>query len=203
MARHSSSTSNPATRDNLLALAARLFGTQGYSATTMRAIAEHAGIEAASIYYHFPSKEDLINEVMQHGSKRILDCVDEALGRVPAGATAEARFRAAVLGFMTGIVRHGEFALVNTRTLGQLPDTVRSAHVKRREGYQKLWQGLLEDLRAEGQLRAEVDLAICRVMIMGSVTNMQAWFNPRKGSVEKVAEKVCNVFFEGVRPRST
>jgi TetR/AcrR family transcriptional regulator, cholesterol catabolism regulator len=47
-----------------LRLAARLFATQGYTATTMRVIAEQAGIEAASIYYHFSSKEELVDVVM-------------------------------------------------------------------------------------------------------------------------------------------
>lgn len=44
------------TREKLMRLAARAFGTQGYAATTMRGIADQAGIEAASIYYHFSSK---------------------------------------------------------------------------------------------------------------------------------------------------
>lgn len=69
MARKQKTVSSNAseTRENLLKLAARTFGTQGYSATTMRKIAEQAGIEAASIYYHFSSKEQLVDEVMEQG----------------------------------------------------------------------------------------------------------------------------------------
>src|SRR2546427_6136045 len=58
------------TRETLLKLAARTFGEQGYSATTMRNIAEQSGIEAASIYYHFASKEELVDEVMEQGGDR-------------------------------------------------------------------------------------------------------------------------------------
>ena len=43
----------PATRDQILAAAARLSGHQGYASTTLRQIAEAAGIKAGSVYYQF------------------------------------------------------------------------------------------------------------------------------------------------------
>src|SRR5256885_5320460 len=93
------------TRETLLKLAARTFGEQGYSATTMRNIAEQSGIEAASIYYHFASKEELVDEVMEQGGNRIISQQQERLAALGADATAEQRFRAAVLGQMAGLVK--------------------------------------------------------------------------------------------------
>lgn len=194
------STNVNETRENLLKLAARTFGTQGYSATTMRNIAEQAGIEAASIYYHFSSKEELVDEVMEQGAGRI---VQELNGRIEAlgpDATAEQRFRAAVLGQMTGLVKHGDFALAHGRLLGQLPEAVRERQVKRRERHQRLWNGLLEDLRTEGRLRGDVDIHLARIFILGSINSIQSWFNPRKGALEKIADQLCDMFFAGVSP---
>lgn len=188
------------TRENLLKLAARTFGMQGYSATTMRNIAEQAGIEAASIYYHFPSKEDLVDEVMEQGADRILHHLNEQLDALGAGATAEQRFRAAVLGQMSGLVKHGDFALANSRLLGQLPDKVRERQIKRRERHQKFWNGLLEALRSEGRLREDVDIHLARIFILGSINSIQSWFNPRKGALGKVADQLCDMFFSGVSP---
>lgn len=45
-------------RDLILRVAAQLFRQQGYSATTLRQIADKAGMKAGSIYYHFDSKDD-------------------------------------------------------------------------------------------------------------------------------------------------
>src|SRR2546427_304596 len=75
------------TRETLLKLAARTFGEQGYSATTMRNIAEQSGIEAASIYYHFASKEELVDEVMEQGGNRIISQQQERLAALGADAT--------------------------------------------------------------------------------------------------------------------
>lgn len=46
-------------RSRILAQAERLFRTQGYNTVTMRDIAREVGIRQASLYYHFPSKEQL------------------------------------------------------------------------------------------------------------------------------------------------
>lgn len=198
--RQSSAKGSNETRENLLTLAARTFGEQGYSATTMRHIAEQAGIEAASIYHHFSSKEELVDEVMEQGGRRIISHQHERLEALGPDATAEQRFRAAVLGQMTGLIRHGDFALAHGRLLGQLPDKVRDRQIKRRERHQKFWSGLLEDLRADGLLRADVDIHLARIMILGSINSIQSWFNPRKGSLEKVADQLCAMFFQGVGP---
>ncbi len=53
-----------ATRDQILVEAARLFRHQGYAATTLRQIADAAGIKAGSIYYHFGSKDEILGVVL-------------------------------------------------------------------------------------------------------------------------------------------
>jgi AcrR family transcriptional regulator len=188
------------TREQLLALAARSFGTHGYSATTMRNIAEQAGIEAASIYYHFSSKEQLVDEVMAFGANSVLQLLSEHLDALPPGSGAEQRFKAALIGEMKGLIKFGDFALANSRLLGQLPDEVRQRQIKRREHHQKIWHSMMEDLRAEGLLRADIDLALCRVFVLSNITAIQTWFNPRKGTLESVAEQLCTIFFDGVKP---
>ena len=202
MARRPKSESSGAgeTRENLLRLAARTFGTQGYSATTMRAIADQAGIEAASIYYHFASKEELVDQVMEQGADRIVQHLNEHLDAVGPDATAEERFRAAVFGQMSALVKHGDFALAHSRLLGQLPDSVRERQIKRRERHQRLWNALLESLREEGRLRGDVDIHLARIFILGSINSIQTWFNPRKGGLEKIADQLCDMFFHGTSP---
>jgi AcrR family transcriptional regulator len=194
--------SSPDTRENLLRLAARSFGTQGYSATSMRSIADQAGIEAASIYYHFPSKEALVDEVMAHGAQSIVEHLKHRLDALPPGANAEDRFRAAVAGQMSALVKFGDYALAHARLLAQLPEKVQERHLKRREQHQRLWNALLEDLKKEGVLREEADIHLCRVFTLGCINSVQTWFSPRKGSLDAVADQLCDIFFDGVRSRS-
>lgn len=190
------------TRESLIRFAVRTFGMHGNSATTMRNIADQAGIEAASIYYHFSSKEERVEAVMEQGAECIVQHLNAQLDTLGAGATAEQRFRTAVLGQMRGLVMHGDFAVAHGRLLGQLPDTIRERQVVRRGHHQTLWNGLLEDLRAEGRLRADVDIHLARIHILGSINSIQSWFNPQMGSLERIADQLCNMFFSGAGPSS-
>jgi AcrR family transcriptional regulator len=188
------------TRETLLRLAARSFATQGYAATTMRSIADQAGIEAASIYYHFASKEELVDVVMEHGADSIVQHIKEHLDALPPDANAEDRFKATLVGQMSALIKFGDYALAHGRLLTQLPDKVRERQVRRRARHQQLWTGVFDDLRAEGFLRADVDIALCRVFVLGFINSVPTWFDPKKGSLEKVADELCGIFFDGVKP---
>lgn len=52
-------------RQELLAAAAELFTTRGYTATTTRAVAERAGMRQASMYHYVGGKEDLLAELLE------------------------------------------------------------------------------------------------------------------------------------------
>ena len=68
-------------RAKLLSVSARLFAKNGFEATSMRDIAARAGMLAGSMYYHFPSKNDLIAAVYEAGVAEIGAAVDEALDK--------------------------------------------------------------------------------------------------------------------------
>jgi AcrR family transcriptional regulator len=59
-------TPPPATRrEELLDLAAAMFAERGLRATTVRDIADAAGILSGSLYHHFASKEEMVDEVLR------------------------------------------------------------------------------------------------------------------------------------------
>ncbi len=62
------------TRQAIIEAAYELFLKQGYAATSMRQIAEHAGLALGGIYNHFPSKEAIFSELIldRHPYKQIL-----------------------------------------------------------------------------------------------------------------------------------
>jgi TetR/AcrR family transcriptional regulator, cholesterol catabolism regulator len=188
------------TREVLLRLAARLFATQGYSATTMRSIAEQANIEAASIYYHFSSKEELVDVVMEHGADSIFQHINGHFDALPPNANAEDRFRAALVGQMSALLKFGDYALAHGRLLSQLPDAVRERQIKRRERHQRVWTTVFDNLRNEGFLREDVDVSLCRIAVLGFINSVQTWFDPKKGSLDKIADQYLTMFFEGVQP---
>ncbi|AYY14181.1 TetR/AcrR family transcriptional regulator [Actinobacteria bacterium YIM 96077] len=55
------------TRERIHGIALELFVTQGFANTTMQDIADRLGLTKAALYYHFPTKRDLIRSILQPG----------------------------------------------------------------------------------------------------------------------------------------
>lgn len=66
-------------REELLAAAAELFTTQGYAATTTRAVAERAGMRQASMYHYVSGKEELLADLLESTVAPSLTCARELL----------------------------------------------------------------------------------------------------------------------------
>ncbi len=68
------------TRDRILTTAARLFTEQGYDATSLREISDELGVTKAALYYHFPSKEDILSALV----RPFIDLIDQLVARLEA-----------------------------------------------------------------------------------------------------------------------
>ena len=52
------------TRERIIQVAAHMFATRGYAATSIRDISEELGLTKAALYYHFTSKEDILHALV-------------------------------------------------------------------------------------------------------------------------------------------
>jgi AcrR family transcriptional regulator len=90
MARRAGS-SGAETAEKLRNVALELFAQSGYAAVSMRAIAAATGVQAGAIYNHFPTKQDLLNELLQVHMETLLASWAEAEqhGLLPPDALEE------------------------------------------------------------------------------------------------------------------
>ncbi|HMU36302.1 MAG TPA: TetR/AcrR family transcriptional regulator, partial [Marmoricola sp.] len=63
-------------RQELLRIAAELFAERGYKATTVRDIADAAGILSGSLYHHFDSKESMVHELLDSFQTELFERYD-------------------------------------------------------------------------------------------------------------------------------
>ncbi|MBZ5584292.1 MAG: TetR family transcriptional regulator [Acidobacteriia bacterium] len=75
------------TKDRILDAAERLFGEQGYAATSLRHIIADAGVNLAAIHYHFGSKEELLGEVIMRNAAPVNETRLAMLDRFDAEAS--------------------------------------------------------------------------------------------------------------------
>src|SRR5215831_14829261 len=70
---------NRSVKEKVLAAAVQLFAEYGYHAAPLRDIARIAGIQAASIYYHYPNKQALLTEIMETHMQRLNNGLEHIL----------------------------------------------------------------------------------------------------------------------------
>lgn len=90
------------TSERILSAAGELFSARGYRATAMQAIADEVGITKAALYYHFDSKE----AILQRLTVPLLDELEAVLAAAEAGGEPEAVRWRAIEGYVDVHLRH-------------------------------------------------------------------------------------------------
>lgn len=185
-------------REGILNAAASLFRQHGYSGVSLRTIAQAAGIKAGSIYYHFESKDAIVIDILNIGILKVHDEVRVCIAAVPANAPASVVLRAALRGYLSALLEHGDYASANVRIFGQVPPLVREANLIARQNYEKYIDDLLLNLQQQGRIREEIDISHLRLLLIGALNATLEWFDPSKGSTEKLADDYADVFLKGL-----
>lgn len=185
-------------RERVLEAAAKIFAERGYAGTTMRAVADRVGLQAASLYYHYRSKEELIEAVLAMGLGGVSAAVRSAVAAAPPGASARERLNIAILAHLTSVVTFGDHALATRRVLGQVPPHVRRKHVALRDAYSDFWLDLLEAASAAGELRSGTDLHLVRTFILGALNSVLEWYKPQGKPLDAIAQQFSLLITEGI-----
>ncbi len=170
-------------RKKLLAVSARLFAKGGFEATSMRDIAGEAGMLAGSMYYHFPSKNDLIAAVYQAGVAEIGAAVDRAVARARGPWP---RLEAACAAHLVSLLSGRAHAAVMTADLGRLDRRLRRRLVILRDGYEKRFV----DLVAALPLASGTDRTLWRLQLLGALNWTPSWYRPNGKSPPAIARSI-------------
>ena len=188
----------PATRERVLLEAARLFRHHGYAATTLREVADAAGVKAGSIYYHFESKEQILGEVLDKGITIVADAVRTRVAALPESAPWRDRIAAGIEGHLWGMLHYGDFTSANIRIYGQIPNSAKNRHRIVRRAYADYWDCLFESALASGELRHDTSTAMIRLFVIGALNWTVEWYNPQRGSFQDFSRQITAIVFDGI-----
>jgi len=166
----------PSRRDELLELAAAMFAERGLRATTVRDIADSAGILSGSLYHHFKSKEQMVEEVLR-------DFLDWLFGRYQEIVEGETDPLKRVEGlFMASFEaiedRHAQVVIYQdeAKRLSSLPQF---AFVDERNREQRtMWVNVLKQGVAEGCFSADLDVDLVYRFIRDTTWVSVRWYQP-------------------------
>jgi AcrR family transcriptional regulator len=186
------------TRERLISAAAVTLSRLGYAGTRLVDVAEEAGLQAPAIYYHFESREQLIEEVVVVGTVRLREFVAAALAAAPSDATPLERLDIAVEAHLRQLMAQSGFAHAVIRNRGQLPDAIRRRQSAAERPYVAIWRELFRAAAEDGSLRADLDPDLARLLIIGILNWATEWWTPRRGSLDEVIATAQSVIRNGV-----
>lgn len=161
-------------KETIKSAAIDLFFTKGYFATSISDITQKCGIQKASMYYHFPAKEDLLYAIMAHTMTDLLDGLKQDLA---AADSTENRMRTAVHRHILFHLEHQKETFIASSELrGLSPDHLKAV-VAQRDEYERLFQQLLR-AGMDQQLFCQNDAKIISYAILTLCTAGAAWYNP-------------------------
>jgi AcrR family transcriptional regulator len=190
------------TRKRVLDAGARAFRRDGYAAVALKDIATLAGLQAGSLYYHFGSKEEIVEEVLEAGVEGVSAVTREAVAALGPGADPLARLRAAIAAHLKFVLSESDYAVANIRILSQVPREIRQRHLKRQRRYGAFWRGLFEDAARGKRLRGDLDLSVVRMLTLGALNWSVEWYDAAgaRGPLE-IADHLSTMIVEGLARR--
>ena len=190
------------TRQSILDAAAAVFRSHGYSGARLRDIAARIGMKAGSLYYHFESRETLIEAVMALGVRRTHEAVLARLRELAPDASHVDRLRAAAETHLVMILRQEDYTSATIKLIGQVPPAIRERQLARERSYGALWRRLLEAARDAGEIRRDLDLSVVRMALLGALNWATDWYQPGRTSPTKISRDITAMVLEGIVVRS-
>ncbi len=189
--------SKSARRTELLGLAANLFAERGLRATTVRDIADAAGILSGSLYHHFDSKEAMVDEILR-------GFLDDLFGRyreiVAAGVSARDTLEALVTASYESFDRFHAAVAIYQAEAKRLSGTPRFDYIDEyNREFRELWHQVLANGVADGSFRPEMDIELAYRFLRDTVWVSVRWYQPGgRITVDNLAKQYLTIVLDGL-----
>lgn len=187
------------TRQRIIDAAAKIFAQKGYSGARLADIAGEAQARAGGIYYYFASREELVEEVLARATRFTINAVNQRIDELPADSSILEKIRAAIRGQISAILAEEGYATAYIKIYSQVPDAIKDKHRRVLREFFDVWRRLILAGKASGELRDDIDPAVMRLVIIGSIQWSVEWANAGTSSPDALADQITEIFLGGIR----
>jgi len=182
--------------NHILAQAADLFVLKGYDATSMRDIAERAGVSKSLLYHHFTDKYQIFSQIAASSGIGLNESVAEAIA---GGTTATEKLRLFMVTTAAFFEENRLSWIAASQEFWSSNEARMSLKVKlRRDSFERMLRTILEEGAASGEFQIS-DVRLAGRLILSSLNWMHRWYNPAgKRRAHEIAEEYCRMIVQGI-----
>lgn len=170
-----------------LRAARELFALHGYHGTSIRTIAEHAGLSVPGLYHHHYAKQSILAALVTNAMTEMLAHTRAA--DAASDGTADGRFDNVVECLLRFHMQRRDDAFVASTEMRSMDETVRRAHVAQRDEQENMIVEIIEQGVADGTFRCRhVDDAARAVSSL--CVSVATWYRPDgPSSTDQIVER--------------
>lgn len=174
-------------REQIMLAAAQLFVERGYAGTSVRQIADRAGMLAGSVYHHFPAKEDLFIAIQRESFRRLMRNIEEA---IPRSKDPWERLELACAEHIHDVAAGNPIAQVTATGLFAIHEQRLQRRLRAdRAAYDELFRRLIAGLELPGG----TDRSLFRLVLLGALNWTHVWYRPGKLTPREIAAQIIGL----------
>lgn len=183
-------------KELILRKAAAMFREKGFAATSMRDLAESVGIEAASLYNHIRSKNEILEAICFDVANRFntnIDIVEASNQNSINKVETLLRFH------IQQMIDNYEEVYVADREWKHLEDPYLSNFQNQRRTYRKKFAGIIEEGIRKNELR-KIDAPTSVMMMLHAVSGIESWHrSTAKINAKELEDNMITIMIDGLR----
>ncbi len=185
--------SSPVNRkQDMLNAAAHLFSTRGFDGSSMRMIARMANVRAASLYYHFPSKAEMLAAVYEESGRKISAFV---LAAIEGETDPWRRLELACCAHLRALLAGIDYIQVTfSESPRRFPPGLRDRLIAERDRYERIFRDLVDAIPMKDARTRKYFM----LSLFGAAAWTRMWYRAGGDEPETIARNILAIVRSGV-----
>lgn len=178
------SRKNSSKKDIIIEKASKLFREKGFGAASMRDLAEHVGVEAASLYNHIQSKSEILQAICFKVANDFLSHLEA----VQANAEPVLKKMELIIRFhIRMMMDQYEFVYISDHEWRHLPEPYLSNFLNQRRNYRRSLSDMISRGIEKGEIK-NIEPYVAILTMLSAISGIESWHRSRKTIAPDVLE---------------
>lgn len=191
------STATLSRKEQVIRSAAQLFREKGYAASSMRDLAQKLGIEAASLYSHIKSKEEILQSLCFDMASEFRKSLQEVESKK---VTASEKLRLGIIGHIQVMAKDLVASAVFMNEHRHLSQPFLRDFLLMRINYINRFKDMIEEGISKGEFKENIDKKLAVMTLFSSLNWMPMWYDPESNIMpDEIGQQLADMLVNGLR----
>jgi TetR/AcrR family transcriptional regulator, cholesterol catabolism regulator len=190
------SRKNSTKKEIIIEKASKLFREKGFGAASMRDLAEHVGVEAASLYNHIQSKSEILQAICFKVANEFISNLDAVQS---SGESILKKMEMIIRFHIRMMLDQYEYVYISDHEWRHLPEPYLSNFLNQRRNYRKSLSDIIEQGISRGEIK-QIEPYVTVLIILSAISGIESWQRSRKTiSAEVLESNMVRYLIEGLK----